>query len=298
MLAGEFTVIVADAPYERSSSLPAPPQAASMAARLIGAHRRHGANAAALSASLLHIMVVTLPVVGPDPVDLRLRSTTLSTLRAGCVAVFPAGRTVLPALAADCTFQAAGPGRCQIACIACLATRPTADWMEPRPRAVCRAHDLLGSGPSNQDRSSAGMSCHEPSSDPLACLLPGMFARGFDRAWLKVSVIQAVQANDYGADLRLDFLGQTCLRTNLMIKRVLASMRPRRPVVEIVSDNLSVGRDHSIHAAGAWTATTWPRCIWTTAGRFSCARRPAPEPAADCSLEETRDDGGLEPATP
>jgi TusA-related sulfurtransferase len=83
------------------------------------------------------------------------------------------------------------------------------------------------------------MSCHESSSDPLGRLLPGMFARGFDRAWLKVSVIPAAQANDYGADLRLDFLGQTCLRTNLMIKRVLVSMRPGL-VIEIVSDNLSV----------------------------------------------------------
>ena len=79
---------------------------------------------------------------------------------------------------------------------------------------------------------------HESSSDPLRRLLPGMFARGFDRAWLKVSVVQPTYANVYGADLRLDFLGQTCLRTNLVMKRVLASMRPGL-VVEIVSDNLS-----------------------------------------------------------
>jgi TusA-related sulfurtransferase len=85
------------------------------------------------------------------------------------------------------------------------------------------------------------MSCHEPSSDPLACLLPGMFARGFDlSAWLKVSVIQAVHLPMTTA--------RTCGSTSLarpacarisMIKRVLASMRPGL-VVEIVSDNLSV----------------------------------------------------------
>ena len=78
----------------------------------------------------------------------------------------------------------------------------------------------------------------QESSDPLKRLLPGMFARGFDLSGLKVSVAQPAPANAYGADLQLDFLGQTCLRTNLVIKRVLASMRPGL-VVEIVSDNLS-----------------------------------------------------------
>lgn len=76
------------------------------------------------------------------------------------------------------------------------------------------------------------------SIDPLAWLLPGFMRSGLDEARVEVTVLQPPGCGEFGAEVSLDFTGQTCLRTNLVTKRLLGSMRPGL-VVEILSDNLS-----------------------------------------------------------
>lgn len=74
--------------------------------------------------------------------------------------------------------------------------------------------------------------------DPLEWLLPGW--RG-DYACARVAPARLIVLPGHGtmaADVSLDFMGETCLRTNLVTKRALQAAKPGL-VIEIVSDNLS-----------------------------------------------------------
>mgnify|MGYP001228419822 CR=1 FL=1 len=74
--------------------------------------------------------------------------------------------------------------------------------------------------------------------DALEWLLPGFRSERVIATAAPARLVLLPGHGTTAADLSLDFMGETCLRTNLVTKRALQAAKAGL-VIEIVSDNLS-----------------------------------------------------------